>query len=59
MFAMREIRNLTNNALATVPLFIIMGEVLFRSGAMEAVFDALDRNNVNVGGGSIDDELKA
>lgn len=33
----------TNTALAAVPLFIIMGEVLFRSGAMESLFEALDR----------------
>ncbi len=33
----------TITALATVPLFIVMGEILFRSGAMEAVFDSLDR----------------
>ncbi len=33
----------TNTALAAVPLFIIMGEILFRSGAMESLFEALDR----------------
>lgn len=33
----------TTAALATVALFIMMGEVLFRSGAMEAVLDSLDR----------------
>ena len=43
LFANSIFSTATNNALATVPLFIIMGEVLFRSGAMEAVFDALDR----------------
>jgi hypothetical protein len=41
LFANSIFSTATNNALATVPLFIIMGEVLFRSGAMEAVFDAL------------------
>ena len=29
--------------LAAVPLFILMGELLFRSGAMEVVLDSLDR----------------
>ncbi len=30
-------------ALAAVPLFVLMGEILFRSGAMEVIFDSLDR----------------
>jgi tripartite ATP-independent transporter DctM subunit len=30
-------------ALSAVPLFIVMGEILFRSGAMEVLFDSLDR----------------
>ena len=29
--------------LAAVPLFILMGEMMFRSGAMEVMFDSLDR----------------
>lgn len=33
----------TFGALTAVPLFIAMGEVLFRSGAMEVLFDSLDR----------------
>ena len=33
----------TTTALATVPLFIVMGEILFRCGAMDVLFDALDR----------------
>ena len=33
----------TLNALSAVPLFILMGEILFRSGAMEVLFDSLDR----------------
>ena len=33
----------TLGALAAVPLFILMGELLFRSGAMEVLFDSLDR----------------
>lgn len=43
LFANSIFSTATNGALATVPLFIIMGEILFRSGAMEAIFDALDR----------------
>ncbi len=43
LFANSIFSTATNSALATVPLFIVMGEILFRSGAMEAVFDALDR----------------
>ncbi len=31
------------DTLAAVPLFIVMGEVLFRSGAMEVLFSSLDR----------------
>ena len=33
----------TLGALSAVPLFILMGELLFRSGAMEVLFDSLDR----------------
>jgi tripartite ATP-independent transporter DctM subunit len=33
----------TTTSLATVPLFIVMGEILFRCGAMDILFDALDR----------------
>lgn len=33
----------TAGALTAVPLFIAMGEVLFKSGAMEILFDSLDR----------------
>ena len=43
LFANSIYTTASTGALATVPLFIIMGEILFRSGAMEAVFDALDR----------------
>jgi tripartite ATP-independent transporter DctM subunit len=43
LFANSIYTTATITALATVPLFIIMGEILFRSGAMEAVFDSLDR----------------
>lgn len=43
LFANSIFTTATTTALATVPLFIVMGEILFRSGAMEALFDALDR----------------
>jgi tripartite ATP-independent transporter DctM subunit len=43
LFANSIYSTATITALATVPLFIVMGEILFRSGAMEAVFDSLDR----------------
>ena len=33
----------TSGALTAVPLFIAMGEILFRSGAMEVLFDSMDR----------------
>ena len=34
----------TNNAdLATIPLFILMAEVLFRSGTVDVLFDAVDK----------------
>ncbi len=39
LFANSILSTATNSALATVPLFIIMGEILFSLGAMEAVFD--------------------
>jgi tripartite ATP-independent transporter DctM subunit len=33
----------TNGQLTAIPLFVLMGEVLFRSGATETIFDAVDR----------------
>ena len=30
-------------ALATIPLFILMGEILFRSGTMEVLLDSVDK----------------
>lgn len=33
----------TNSALITVPLFVLMGEILFRSGSMEVILNGLDR----------------
>ena len=43
MFANSIFATGTINALAAVPLFILMGEILFRSGAMEVLFDSMDR----------------
>jgi tripartite ATP-independent transporter DctM subunit len=40
----------TIGALTAVPLFIAMGEILFRSGAMEVLFDSLDRLVGNIRG---------
>lgn len=33
----------TSSSFAAVPLFILLGEIMLRSGAMDAMFDALDR----------------
>ena len=43
MFANSIYATGTNSTLAAVPLFILMGEILFRSGAMEVLFDSMDR----------------
>lgn len=43
LFANSIYSTATTGALTAVPLFIVMGEVLFRSGAMEVLFDSLDR----------------
>jgi len=43
MFANSMFTTATNGTLAAVPLFILMGEIMFRSGAMKTLFDALDR----------------
>ncbi len=43
MFANSIYATGTNEALTAVPMFILMGELLFRSGAMEVVFDSMDR----------------
>lgn len=43
MFANSIFATGTINALAAVPLFILMGELLFRSGAMEVLLDSMDR----------------
>ena len=33
----------TTGALATVPLFVLMGEILFRSGTVDVLFDSVDK----------------
>lgn len=43
MFANSIYTTATLAELAAVPLFILMGELLFRSGAMEVLLDSLDR----------------
>jgi tripartite ATP-independent transporter DctM subunit len=43
LFANSIYTTATLNALSAVPLFIVMGELLFRSGAMDVLFDSLDR----------------
>jgi tripartite ATP-independent transporter DctM subunit len=43
MFANSIYNTATNGTLAAVPLFILMGDIMFRSGAMKTLFDALDR----------------
>ena len=43
MFANSIFTTGTMLALSAVPLFILMGELLFRSGAMELLFDSMDR----------------
>ena len=42
MFANSIYATGTISALAAVPLFILMGEILFRSGAMEVLLDSMD-----------------
>jgi tripartite ATP-independent transporter DctM subunit len=43
LFANSIYATATAGALTAVPLFIAMGEILFKSGAMEVLFDSLDR----------------
>jgi tripartite ATP-independent transporter DctM subunit len=43
LFAASIFTTANTSALAAVPLFILMGDILFRSGAMEVLFDSLDR----------------
>jgi tripartite ATP-independent transporter DctM subunit len=43
LFANSIFATATIGTLSAVPLFIVMGEILFRSGAMDVLFDSLDR----------------
>ena len=43
LFANSIYSTATLGALSAVPLFIVMGEIMFRSGAMDVLFDSLDR----------------
>jgi tripartite ATP-independent transporter DctM subunit len=43
LFANSIYTTATTGVLSAVPLFIAMGEIMFRSGAMEVLFDSLDR----------------
>ena len=43
LFANSIYTTATTDTLSAVPLFIVMGELLFRSGTMEALFSSLDR----------------
>ena len=43
LFANSIYATATSGTLTAVPLFIAMGEILFKSGAMEVLFDSLDR----------------
>jgi tripartite ATP-independent transporter DctM subunit len=50
LFANSIYSSATLGTLTAVPLFIAMGEILFRSGAMEVLFDSLDRLVGNIRG---------
>ena len=43
MFTNSIYETVTSNTLTTIALFVLMGEVLFRSGAIDVIFDSLDR----------------
>ena len=43
MYSNSLLSTLTNESLVTVPLFLLMGEMLFRSGAIERLYGALDK----------------
>ena len=42
----------TSLSLAAIPLFVLLGELLFRSGSVKILFDAVDGLVGNVGAGS-------
>ena len=43
MFANSVLYTATTTSLASIPLFILMGELLFRSGTMDVLFDSIDK----------------
>ncbi len=43
MFANSILDTASITSLASIPLFILMGEVLFRSGTMDVLFDSIDK----------------
>jgi tripartite ATP-independent transporter DctM subunit len=43
LFANSVVDTVSTPAFATVPLFVLMGEILFRSGSVEVLFDSVDR----------------
>ncbi|MEO1191725.1 MAG: TRAP transporter large permease [Pseudomonadota bacterium] len=43
LFANSVFDSLTTSAFAAIPLFLLMGEILFRSGSVEVLFDSVDR----------------
>ncbi|MEM8663031.1 MAG: TRAP transporter large permease [Pseudomonadota bacterium] len=43
LFANSLVDTTTTNAFATVSLFVLMGEILFRSGSVDVLFDAVER----------------
>ena len=42
LFAASMTDSLSSLSLTTIPLFVLMGEILFRSGAVDVVFDSVD-----------------
>ena len=43
LFASSVLDTATTTSLASIPLFILMGELLFRSGTMDVLFDSIDK----------------
>lgn len=43
LFANSVLGSITTTGYATVPLFILMGEILFRSGSVDVLLDSVDR----------------
>ncbi|GAB5468947.1 MAG: TRAP transporter large permease subunit [Rhodospirillales bacterium] len=43
LFANSVFDSVTAGAFAAIPLFLLMGEILFRSGSVEVLFDSVDR----------------